>query len=356
MTTATLVANIDRRRYIGGSDAAAIMGLDPYGRTATSVYLAKREESPPVDKEHPDYKERQKFFARRKAQEPIIAGMLFDEYGVQVTRLSIDENPNRYLDPEHGFIAAEIDFEFAMTQAVRDHFPERPDFGGIPDGTIVNGEIKTVHPFLAHAWGEIGTEEVPAHYAAQVMHGLMVTGRPAALVVALIGIDSLLAFPVMRDDETIDGMRAMEVTLWNDHILKGIPPPPKNLNDIKLIFTNYVGRPVEVDDEIVRLLERKDAIPKLISDLDKEKEDLEFRIASYVCRQWGYPPPVVDFPEENAILMHNGVEVGSWKKQTSYWLDQKQLKADSPEITAKYTKTTDYRILRRKKPKKEKGA
>jgi hypothetical protein len=101
--------------------------------------------------------------------------MLIEELGLKVTKRSTPEEPNRYQDPLEPYLAAEIDFEWEVTPAIADDFD-------LPDelvGTIQNGEVKTVHPFAGHAFGEAESDEIPIEYAAQAMHGLMVTGRQA---------------------------------------------------------------------------------------------------------------------------------------------------------------------------------
>src|SRR3990167_8511669 len=157
------VGELDRRTYLGGSDIAAVMGLSPW-KTPLQLYEEKIAETVEAISD-----EKRRFFARRKRQEPVIAEMLADEYNIEVTRLSLDEHPNRYTDAEYPWMAAEIDFECLMTPAVRAHFEAREDFSAIPDGAPLNGEIKTVHPFAANQWGEQGSEDVPIHYSAQVM-------------------------------------------------------------------------------------------------------------------------------------------------------------------------------------------
>lgn len=347
------VGALERQKYLGGSDVAAIFGVSPW-KTPLDLYLDKTK--PPSEEDTLD-PAKKKFFARRKRQEPVIAEMLSDEYGIVVTRLSLDGNPNRYLDGEYPFLAAEIDFEFRMTPAVREHFPEREDFCAIPDGTLLNGEIKTVHPFKASEWGEEGSEEVPIHYAAQVMHGLGVTGRPAALVAALFGLDKLVCFPVMRDDETIAAMREKAVAFWNDHVLAGVPPDPVNTEDVKRLYAGYSGKPVELSDEAHAALVDLEILRERAKQFEIDRAELEWRIARSVAFNWGAElvPDDKNRPliaaEENAVLMHEGRQVGSWNRQRGVYLDQKRLAADQPDVVKAYSVEHRYRVFRLKKGK-----
>lgn len=349
MNAPLAVGALDRRTYLGGSDAAAVFGVSKWA-TPVDLWLKKIAQAP----EAPISAEKERFFRRRKQQEPFIAAMLREEYGMEVTRLSLDADPNRYVDPEHDFLAAEIDFEFVMTESVRAAFPDRPEFAAIPDGTILNGEIKTVHPFAAGEWGEQGSEEVPTHYAAQVMHGLGVTRRPAAIVAALFGLDNLLCFPVMADQETIEAMRAECVRFWTEHVVARKPPPMVEIEDFKRLYTRFEGKPVEVTDDAAEILEVIAQCKRDAKVIEERKAEAEFALAAFIAAQWGAPLIDTDgklsiASTDNAILTRNGKPIYSYARTRGAALDQKRLKEEHPEITKAYTREYFYRTLRSKK-------
>lgn len=338
----------DRRKRLGGSDAAAVFGLSPWDTPLTLYDKKVSSETVQLDEA------KRKFFARRKRQEPVVAEMLADEYGIVVTTLSLDDNPNRYAHPLHDYLVAEVDFEFEMTDLVRSHFREREDFCAIENGTVLNGEIKTVHPFKASEWGEQGSEEVPVHYAAQVMHGLGVTGRPAAVVAALFGLDTLLAFPVMADQELIAEMEAKCVTFWLEHVLPRRAPKPSNLEDFKRLYSRYVGRPVELDYERIAALQNILSLRSQIKQAEADLKEYEWQLASYVADAWGVPmnEDRADVQsQDNALFTYHGFEVGSWKRQRGTYLDQARLKSDCPSIVKTYSVEHYFRVLRQKKGK-----
>lgn len=345
VTSTALVPAVhpDRRTYIGGSDIAAVMGLSPW-RTPLELYLEKIADAPPTISE-----EKRRFFARRKRQEPVVAEMLHDTYGIEVTRLSMDGNPNRYIDPSHPFLAAEIDFEFGMSDAARAAFPERADWAAVPDGTLLNGEIKTVHPFMAKHWGEQGSEEVPVYYAAQTMFGLGVTRRPAALIAALFGIDNLVGFPVMSDGETIGGMRGKAVAFWNNHVLARVPPEPYNMDDMMILFAKANGRPVEADETLLAKLTELKNVRGSLAAYKRDEEQLVFEIADAIRIQWGLPVELEGQKIDNAIIRAGGIELASWKSQSRTTIDSKRLQAERPEIAREYSNTSHFRVLRFKK-------
>jgi putative phage-type endonuclease len=345
-------AGHDRRKVMGGSDVAAVFGVSPW---LTPLGLYEKKTNPFPDEDITP--EKRKFFSRRKRQEPVIAEMLADEYGIVVTRLSLDEDPNRYVDPEYPFMVAEVDFEFLMSPEVRDHFPDREDFAAIPDGTLLNGEIKTVHPFKASEWGEQGSEEVPIHYSAQIMHGLGVTGKPAALVAALFGLDILLCFPVMRDEETIAAMREKVITFWTQNVLAGVPPEPVNVDDVKRMYSKFNGKPAELSDEAFEALIGIDTVRARKRQADLDLEELEWRVARSIAQAWGVPLADGDKPnlpvKDNALLMHMGMQVGSWNRQSRSGIDVKRLREERPEIASAYATSSQFRVFRLKKEKQK---
>lgn len=217
-----------REGFIGGSDAAAILGVSPW-KSAFQLYQEKRGEW--VEEVTP---EKQRIFDRGHRWEPVVVEMLTDELSGRGHAVEVVARNARYQDAAHPFLAAEIDLELLV------------------DGEYLNGEIKTVHPFAAKAWGEPGTDEIPIYYAAQVMHGLMVRPRERAIVAALIGVDDLRIHWIDRDDETIAAIRARELEFWQ-RLQDGSPPPPETDTDIRWLYRTDTGEAMEADADLLEL-------------------------------------------------------------------------------------------------------
>lgn len=316
------VGALDRRSYIGGSDAAAILGLDPYGKTPLTVYLAKRGE---LETGTPD-PEREKFLKRRKRWEEPIVAMLREEYEGGIVAVNA-----RYIDQEHDFLAAEIDFEWADA-----------------DGVIQNGEIKTVSPFAFNegaGWGDAGTDQIPVHYHCQVLHGLGVMRRQVCIVAALAGLDTMTFYRVERDEEALSDLREAEVSFWRDHVLAGVPPEPINMSDAMRLFSRRNGRPVEVDDETAGALEHLRQARGELKAVEGDAAELELQVAKAVCKAWGVEDGA-DPPEDHAILTHHGRKVATWARGRGTSLDQKRLKAEHPELVAALTREHHFRAFR----------
>jgi putative phage-type endonuclease len=208
----------DRRKYIGSSDIAAILGISPW-KTALDLWIDKTT-LPREDGRNWQAK------ARGVRLEPYICDMIEAEYGIKITARN-----QRYKDSATPHFACEIDAE------------------SVADGQPENLEIKTVHPFKSRDWGEVDTDSVPLHYLAQVQWGLGITGRSVCHVFALIG-DDLRHYPITRDDETIVAMRAKAEEFWTRYVVPGLRPPldyadSKTLEALRRLYPGTDGSAIE---------------------------------------------------------------------------------------------------------------
>lgn len=182
-----------RRTGIGGSEIAAVVGLDPY-RTPLDVYLAKVE-----GYEEPDNAamERGRFLE---------AGVA-DWYAYRTGRVLMPCTTVR-----HGRLLC------------------TPDRVGLLDGHPPRDlSIKVPGPYVREQWGEAGTDEVPVPYAAQVQWELKILAaleisEPVADLAAPVDGD-LRVYTLTADAE----LQAMLVEgaerFWRDHVEPKRPPP-----------------------------------------------------------------------------------------------------------------------------------
>lgn len=318
----------DRSKFLGGSDAAAVMGLSPWA-TPVELWQQKTHRAPPevIDPI------RQRMFDRGHKLEPFIRDMVvtkLQDMGLQVEVIAINK---RYQDAEHPFLACEIDFELRLTGQI--------EIGGEVyelDGEHINGDAKSVSGFARKKWGETDSEDVPIEYAAQFMHGLGITGRGKCLVAALRSFDDVDIFWTLRDDETIAAMREKAVRFWVDHVLGDTPPDPIDFSDIKLLFPMDNGQAVEATPEIAEKVAQLADIKARIKNFQEAEEALTFEIA--------------DFISPNALLMYEGKEIASWKGQGHSSFRSKDFKEAHPALAAEFTKLQTVRVLRLKKGKK----
>lgn len=306
----------DRRRFIGSSNVAAILGLAPEvnGRrhTALDVYEAKIAEER-EERRDPDL---ELFLARRKRWEPVVVEMLREEFDAEITAIN-----RQYVDPEVDFFASEIDAEATS-----------------PDGSgeTINIEIKTVSPRAfgeRFGWGEPGTDEVPIQYEAQVMFGLGVTGRRRAVLAAMVGLDDMVFYPIERNEEVIARIRADCVKFWTEHVLKRVPPEPQTLADLSKLYRRPVPeKRVEADTELGSKALRLRAIASQIEALTFEHDLLEFEVKAAM--------------RDAEMLFVDGRKVVSWPEQNWSRLDQASIKLKEKEVYKTYLLSGKHRVFK----------
>lgn len=306
-----------RSTYLGSSDIAAVLGVSRW-KTPVQVYLNKTAPGWADGDVDP---ERERRFLRGKLMEPVVRQMAEQEFGLSIAAIG-----QRYADPEHDFLRAEIDFE------IDEH------------GLDINCEVKTVHPFAPAEWGDEGTDEIPTEYAAQVQFGMMVTGRPRCYVFALFGSDNLTRYVVERDETTIAGMRAKAVSFWRDRVLAGVPPEPITYEDAVVLMSRMKrGVRVPASDIAAALVRRIDELRGFAKDIEAEQEAAKTNLAAWIvkqCQESGTPE------NENVVLTdYAGREFATWNLRRGTFLDQNRLAAEKPDIRLAYTKEHHYRVL-----------
>lgn len=179
----------ERRNGLGGSDAAAALGLSPY-KSALELFMEKREPREASSVELAA-------FRWGNILEPVIR----QEYATRTHRVvRLPEGTLRHR--QHPFVLAHID-------------------GITDDGRVF--EAKTSRS--ADGWGKHGTDEVPHHYLIQVQHYLAVVGAEVADIAVLIGGNDFRIYEVPADAELQEMIIDGEAEFWA-MIQQGTPPPP----------------------------------------------------------------------------------------------------------------------------------
>lgn len=176
-----------RRTVLGGTDATAILGLSRY-KTAWDVYAEKRGEATP----------------NGEMSEDALWGILLEpviraEYRRR-TDIAIRKPARLRRNRLRRWQAGHLD--------------------GEADDRLL--EVK-VRGYPGNAWGEPGTDEIPADVKSQVEHYLAVTGLPRADIAVLfrgarMEIYTVLASPLLED------LTAEESDWWQRHIIGGEQP------------------------------------------------------------------------------------------------------------------------------------
>ena len=314
MNALVTLAEADRSKFLGGSDAAAVIGVSPWN-TPVELWMKKTGRAPAevIDRV------RQKIFDRGHKLEPFIRDMVIDKLRDRGHTVELIACNQRYVDPEFPFLSCEIDFELLL------------------DGEHINCDAKSVTGFARKKWGEEDSEDVPIEYAAQFMFGLMVTpgDRRRCLVAALRSFDDVDIFWTLRDDETIAAMRPKLVSFWVDHVQADVPPDPNTFTDIKALFPNDNGLAIEASQDIADKVSQLREVKARIKEFVEAEEALTFEVAEYIS------------PHSRLTL--GGLEIATWKGQNDTRLDTAAFKAAHPELFQQFTRTKTIRVLRLKK-------
>lgn len=182
-----------RRGSIGGSDAAALLGMNRWS-TPLSVYMDKKGLIPPK----PDN------LAMRLGREfeAVVAKLFEEETGKRVRRKNAI-----LINPDIPFAHANVDRLIVGEDAVL--------------------ECKTTSDLNLHAFKN---GEYPANYYIQVMHYLMVGGFQRGYIAVLIGNHEFKIFTVERDEEEIAALYAVEKAFYENHLLPSVMPAPSGMD------------------------------------------------------------------------------------------------------------------------------
>lgn len=312
MNVSTVIATPahDRRKYIGGADIAAILGISPW---RTSVDLWADKTKPPVAEQ------RKRVWTRGERFEAVVAEMLTIALKEDGHDVEIIGRNRRFIDAEEPIFAAEIDYEVRLDG----------------ESDVTNVEIKTVHPYKQYQWGASGTDDVPVWYTAQAMWGLGVApdARQRCLIAPLFGADELRVFPVLRDEETIAAMRRRAKAFWTDHVLTGVAPEPTELADLDTIFPREGKRPA------------------LIADSDLEEKYLRLRAIHAEIKARESEGAVLEFQLKKAMqdceeILVDGEPVCTWKSRKTGWLDQSAFKEAHPKLHREFFRNGETRVFK----------
>lgn len=249
----------ERLKGIGGSDAAAILGLSRF-KTARQLFHEKRGEYPLGMDESPE----SEVIWWGRALEPVVRQRYAETTGrtVYLPHGTIHHR-------EHDFMLAHID-GFSL-----DPFAEVP-----PEPEKCRGyEGKTA--MLSTGWGEEGTDQIPSDALIQVHHYLAVTGFPAFDVCCLIG-RRFKAYEVKRDEEMIGMLVEAEREFWA-RVRAGDPPPldyhhKTALDVVKKLHPGTDGRRLVASDEAVNWRAQLEAAQKQAAAAKALVDDLKSRL------------------------------------------------------------------------------
>jgi putative phage-type endonuclease len=262
-----------RKEGIGGSDAAAALGLSKWTSPLALYYDKTRDEINDEDNE--------RFEWGRRNEATIADGFAARNPDFVVENVSIMLRSAR-----QPFMVVNID-RF-MTGS---------------DGEHTFLECKNVDARSAHEW----KDGPPLQYRLQVQHGMYVCGPMyrRCFIAALIGGNALTTFEVLRDEELIASLIAGEERFWTQVQLRRPPEPDGSESSRKALAEHFAAPTLdakEVNADFLVLLDQHASAKSL---LDAAKERLT-AIENLMKVQIG---------EAEAVTV-NGEIVATWKSVT----------------------------------------
>lgn len=279
----------DRRKGIGGSDVATILGLNKY----KSVYQLWLEKTGQV--EVTSAQSEAAYWGN--TLEEVVAEEFSKRTGKKVRRR------NRVFEhSKYPFLRANIDRDVVGENAVL--------------------ECKTANQYLANEWEE---DEIPIQYICQVQHYMNVLNLDYVYFAVLIGGQKFIWKKMERDQELIDMITEKLVAFWTENVEKGMEPA---IDGLKATSDFLTQRYLDTEDNQTEL---NAAFDENIANLARLKSDRK----------------IID---ENIILLENELKqalgkseatigitpnnIVSWKKTQSKRLDKKKLAEKYPDIAA----------------------
>lgn len=304
-----------RKKGIGGSDVAAILGFSPY-KSPYQLWLDKTGRS--------ERKESQNESAHfGNLLEDVVAKEFSRRSGMKVQRVT----QQLFLE-EHPWALGNID------RAVIN--PEISGNVRFKDGALTTDQLlecKTASEYMSKLFGEEGSDQVPDYYLTQCLWYLMITGCQVIHLAVLIGGNKFRMYRIERDDDLIESIFKQVKAFWFNHVIADVPPDPTCFDDVLHRWSNHVvGKQIEADFEHIKLAE------ELITVQGRQKADK--------AREDEIKLKIVSTMQDAEMMISQGKSICTYKEQSSTRIDSTLLKKEEPELFEKYCKTSSTRVFR----------
>ena len=283
-----------RKQGIGGSDAGAVCGLNPY-RTAIQVYYDKTSDSiEDVDNE-----------AMRQGREleEYVARRFSEASGKKVRRANA-----MFYDEKNPFMLADVDRMIV--------------------GENAGLECKTASPYSEEKWRD---DKIPLSYQLQCYHYMSVCNADAWYIAVLIYGRDFKYYRIERDDEVIENLIRIEKEFWNEYVLKQVIPDPDGSKTADVAIAERFKESKSITIPLTGFderLERRQELLSLLEKIETEKRQIDQELKLYLG---------------DAEIAENEHYRISWKNFSRSSIDEKRLKAEQPEIYEKYRRETTSR-------------
>ena len=283
-----------RKRGIGGSDAGAVCGLNPY-HTAIQVYYDKTsDEIEEIDNE-----------AMRQGREfeDYVAGRFCEASGKKVRRANA-----MYYDEKNPFMLADVDRMVV--------------------GENAGLECKTASPYMAEKWED---GKIPLSYQIQCHHYMSVCNTDAWYIAVLIYGKEFKYYRIERDEQVIADLIRIEKEFWREHVMKRVMPDPDGSKtaDAAIAERFKISRDLTIPlSGFDARLKRREELLSVMGHMEAEKRQIDQELKLYLG---------------DAEMAENEHYRVSWKNVSRSSLDERRLKEEQPEVYEKYRRVTTSR-------------
>lgn len=213
-----------------------------------------------------------------------------------------------------------------------------------PDGLVYDGktldrvvEIKSPGWRTQEHWGEPGTDQIPLYYVPQVTWEMAVAGAPRADVWVLMGDESAL-YTVDYDAALFGELADAAVRFWRDHVETKRPPPPDGSDSYS--------------EHLARRFPRPERAELLTATLEDESLASEYREAREASKRAELQEKELRQRLETRIGEAEGLTGAGWKilyraQKGRAVVDAKAIAAEAPDLVAKHTREgAPFRVFR----------
>jgi putative phage-type endonuclease len=294
---------MERKGFIGGSDAAVILGISRW-KTPVDLALEKLGKAEPF--------QGNRFTEAGNMLEETIARWYEKETGNKIRNSSIV-----YKHPKYPYIKGQIDRLIEKQPAFL--------------------ECKSADRFTAHMWGESGSNDVPDEYFVQVQHYLMLNNFEWCDMAVLIGGNDFRIYHIEPDKELQNIILEKELEFW-DLISRGLLPKPITGTDVSKIYPRHADTSITATAELMEVVERIGELASRKKEMDKELDK--------------HNTIVMEFMAENAVLVNaDGEKLFQYKLQNVAGFDENGLKTEYPEIWQKcQSEVLDEKLVKKEHP------
>lgn len=238
-----------RKQGIGGSDAGAVCGINPY-RSAFNVYSDKISDTT-------DTEDNERMRQGRDLED--YCAKRFSE----ATGLKVHRTNYIYQHECHPFMIADLDRVIV--------------------GENAGLECKTASAWSLDKWRSL--ETVPESYILQCQHYMAVMGYDHMYLACVILGAGFVYYKIPRNDELIANLILLEQNFWENHVLAGVIPDPDGSKAFDDMLSTYFDAKKESAIPLIGFdqdLRRRKELISLISKIEIEKKTIDQKLKLYL--------------------------------------------------------------------------